>query len=334
MSDTIFLIHAHLSDIKRIEICSELIDKLKEFGYEIILTTHTPAPIHIQRKIDYLVYDKDNIVFRDNDDDYKFLGYIGWYTPHFDVQSKEFFTSNTTLAVYRLLLAGISYAKMLEKKIIHIMDYDGLLHKKDELLRNESVIRNGKKGVFYSWNDETDTKNLQVTTRLMSGDVSYMYDRFVKYKDVEQQKKILIDHQFLPGEEFFAFTLGLTKYNKDDKVEDVVLKEFTPLLEEIGLEQDRSHVDEDFPWLCVILKSERTFMFMMNPQNPTLFEIASDTGFHHEKYLIKLQYHLLEIPDNSFITVKTNGKMFRTYDLRNEKLKDKLKLINSLEFKG
>ena len=116
--DSIVLIHAHLSDYKRLQVCSELVKKIKGFGYEVIVTTHTPAPKEFQDSVDYFVYDKDNLILTD----LKYLGYMVWYTPNFDISSKEFNTNNTVLAVQRLMHLGVEYAKLLRKKYIHIMD--------------------------------------------------------------------------------------------------------------------------------------------------------------------------------------------------------------------
>ena len=38
------------------------------------------------------------------------------------------------MAVLRLLLAGVAYAKILNKKVIHLFDYDGFLPFDDELI--------------------------------------------------------------------------------------------------------------------------------------------------------------------------------------------------------
>ena len=105
--DSIVLIHAHLSTPDRIKCCIELINNVKKFGYEIILTTHTPASKMIQEKVDYFVYDKENIVLTDP----AFLGYITYYTDNFDLSTQQFHGHNTTFAVFRLLYLGINYAK-------------------------------------------------------------------------------------------------------------------------------------------------------------------------------------------------------------------------------
>ena len=41
--DSIVLIHAHLSDDERIKVCLEFVRQIKSFGYEVIVTSHTPA---------------------------------------------------------------------------------------------------------------------------------------------------------------------------------------------------------------------------------------------------------------------------------------------------
>ena len=57
---------------------------------------------------------------------------------------------------YRLLLAGSAYAKLLNKKIIHLFDYDGFLPTDDELVENSLIINNGEDAVLY----ESEKQNI------------------------------------------------------------------------------------------------------------------------------------------------------------------------------
>ena len=79
-----------MKKIQRQEQVDEIIfRKIKSFGYEVIVTSHTQATKEFQEEVDYFVYDKDNIVLSD----VEYLGWMTWYAPNYDITSKEFLGS-------------------------------------------------------------------------------------------------------------------------------------------------------------------------------------------------------------------------------------------------
>ena len=340
--DSIVLIHAHLSDYKRLQVCSELIKKIKGFGYEVIVTTHTPAPKEFQDSVDYFVYDKDNLILTD----LKYLGYMVWYTPNFDISSKEFNTNNTVLAVQRLMHLGVEYAKLLRKKYIHIMDYDGLLHKSDVLNQNDEKLKNGLDGIFYYWEDEKFIEykergegvhvgtRLQITTRLISAKVDYLSTCFYEAGDFNQSADVVSENGFLIGEEYYAYIFNLTSL-KDYKHTNVELINFPDNLETIGMEQDRMHTHQDFPWVACIPKTETVnqhHLFLMNPHCDMNFKVFVNDILYYDKTHFKYNYHLLTVPEE-ILRIHTDDNFFREYDLTDESVRARLMICNSLYFK-
>ena len=110
--DSIVCIHAHLSDEERIRVCLEFVRKIKSFGYDVIVTSHTQATKEFQEEVDYFVYDKDNIVLSD----VQYLGWMTWYAPNYDLTSKEFcfLTSDS----YRTKSRDLIYFYRLLKKLV------------------------------------------------------------------------------------------------------------------------------------------------------------------------------------------------------------------------
>ena len=348
--DSIVLIHAHLSDEERIKVCLEFVRQIKSFGYDVIVSSHTPASKEFQDEVDYFVYDKDNTVLSD----VSFLGWMTWYAPNFDVTSKEFCSYNTVLAVFRLMHIGTAYAKLLGKDKIHIFDYDGFLNKPDEMKLNEAKIDNGLEGVFYYWQNEktvddgrgtqtTITTKLQTTTRFISAKVDFLLDKFEKLKNLEDQKEVLNKFSFLVGEEFFAYAFNLTAYNGDQKVTNVELIPFVDNLERIDMIQDRIHTHQDFPWVALTLDEcvkncvaspIPNFLFLMNPHKPTNFDIFVDDKFFFNFNAGQSHYHMLHIYERPKIDIYCDKSHFRTYDLRNSDEITRLKICNSLYFKN
>ena len=348
--DSIVLIHAHLSDDERIKVCLEFVRQIKSFGYEVIVTSHTPASKEFQQEVDYFVYDKDNIVLSD----VSFLGWMTWYAPTYDVISKEFCSYNTVLAVFRLMHLGVQYAKLLGKDKIHIFDYDGFLEKPDELKLNESKIDGGLDGVFYYWQNEktvddgrgtntTVTTKLQTTTRFISAKVDYLLARFDEKKDIDQQKNILNEYSFLVGEEFYAYVFNLTSYNGPNKNSNVDLMPFVDNLDRMGMIQDRIHTHQDFPWVALVLNDcvrnchqnpIPNFLFMMNPHKETAFDILVDNKQFFNFMAGKGVYHMIQIYGNPVVDVYCDNSHFRKYDLKDPRELQRLRVSNSLHFKS
>ena len=357
-NDTVALIHAHLSDERRIKVCTEFVEQIQSFGYEVIVTTHTPAPIEFQQKVDYFVYDHDNCLLFEPDA----LGFITWFTDSYDVQSKEFFKFNSSLAVHRLLHIGVAYAKMLGKRNIHIFDYDGYLENSNEMKRNEEKLNNGLNGVFYHRGtegfEETNRgewfvireQRLQIVSLFMSAKVNYLLKCFEDAGDFSKQMSVVHGHGFFVGEEFMSYVLKLTKYNKEIE-KNVEIHPFLttnggdPAIE--GMTQDRVGTNEDIPWVCLIPKTKvfnskvkriPHYLFLMNIYDDSHFEIFFDDVKYKDVQLIReqgvgqynTQWTLVPIEENVKIDIRLNGNHFRTYDLRDENRMRVLTMCNSL----
>ena len=50
------------TDEERIKVCLEFVRKIKSFGYDVIVTSHTQATKEFQDEVDYLVYDFMNLI--------------------------------------------------------------------------------------------------------------------------------------------------------------------------------------------------------------------------------------------------------------------------------
>ena len=172
-SDEIVLLHAYLSTNERKEICHKFIKQFKDFGYDVIVASHLPLDKDTQQLCDYAIYDKDNTLIND----IGLKGYITHYTPRFNISSREFFKNSTILAVYRLLLAGVSYAKLLNKNIIHLFDYDGFLPTDDELVENSLIINNGQQAVLY----EREKQNMCIPDGNQKGGFKFRHWQIMKF---------------------------------------------------------------------------------------------------------------------------------------------------------
>ena len=109
--------------------------------------------------------------------------------------------------------------------------------------------------------------------------------------------------------------------------------------------QDRIHTHQDFSWVALTLPDKvinsivnpvPNFLFMMNPHKPTKYQVFLDKNekpfFTFEA--LKYNYNLLQIYGNPVVDVYCDDKHFRTYDLKDSSILERLKICNTLYFKN
>ena len=347
----IVLIHAYLSDEERKSVCHKFIKQFKSFGYDVIITSHLPLDKDTQELVDYAIYDKENTLI----DDPAYKGYMihycyapdgkGGTTPMFNIASREFFKNNTIFAVLRLLLAGAAYAKVLNKKIIHLFDYDGFLPTDEELIENRDIILNQRKqAVFY----ERETENLdiehwgsrrirhwQIMTLIMSCDVDFLYRRLKMYPN-DHLKEMILHHGMQMGEELLGYVLGVSYLNKEQNTfeENIEIKNLEDASKKIGFEKQQVYTDAEFPWICIARDPDETkkgYRFFAMPPKGKIDCVIFRNGEHHSAFSCqdwgyRTDFFHEEGLEN--ITIHVNGKFFREYDFTNPGTKTKILMHN------
>jgi len=348
--DEIVLIHAYLSDKERKAVCHKFIKQFKSFGYDVIITTHLPLDKDTQELVDYAIYDKDNILL----DDPEYKGYLIHYayapnddggeaTPLFNIASKEFFKSNTIFAVLRLLLAGVAYAKLLNKKVIHLFDYDGFLPFDNELIENSDLILNqGKQAVVYEREKEAidieywggrRRRHWQIMTLIMSCNVDFLYRRLTTYSD-DHLKKMVAEQSLQMGEELLGYVLGLSYLNKQEGLfeENIEIKNLEEASKKIGFEKQKIYTDVDHPWICLAWdRDHKNYRFFaLSPKGKIECEIFRNNELHSSFELYDWCYRtdVFEEEGLENVTIHVNGEVFREYDFTKPETKT-LILVNS-----
>ena len=333
-SEEIVLLHAYLSTDDRKEICHNFIKQLKEFGYDVIIASHLPLDKDTQELVDYAIYDKDNILIND----ISLKGYITYYTPIFNISSREFFKNSTILAVYRLLLAGASYAKLLNKKIIHLFDYDGFLPTDEELVENSLIIRNGQQAVLYEREKQNmcipdgnrmggvKLRHWQIMTLIMSCDVNFLYKRLSMFSDNQLIEKMKTDGMQI-GEELLGYVMGVSYVNEREgnNEEDITIKNLEETTQRIGFEKQKIYTDDDFPWICLAYMTELKGykFFAMSPKGTIKVVIEVNGCYYCEIILTDLAYRTDFFQEDSLNHFKifVNDKFFKEYDFNKSETK-------------
>ena len=141
MKDLI-IIGSHCPDFERQEILNKCVDYLKSIrtDFDILISSHVPIPEFISNKVDYVFYDKNNEFLYEAKYQNK-----PWFAPSgTDLYIESGFVNeyNTYLAVYRLLISGFGFAKVMGYKKAHYIEYDVHLKNTNELYENSKLLNN------------------------------------------------------------------------------------------------------------------------------------------------------------------------------------------------
>ena len=168
MKDLI-LIGAHCPDDEREKLLDDCINSLQgcRNEYDILICSHTEIPSYIIKKVDYVFYDKNNDLITD-------LKYLNqpWFSPieGMTILSTYIGQNSTYLAVYRLVTAGLGFAKMFKYKKVHYIEYDTIMNDLSELYDNSKLL------------DEYDNVVIQKEERGYEENIAWPIGNFMSFK--------------------------------------------------------------------------------------------------------------------------------------------------------
>jgi hypothetical protein len=155
MKDLI-VIGAYCPDDEREQLLNQCVDSIQKCKneYDILICSHTIVPEYIAKKVDYTFYDKKNDLITD-------LKYLNrpWFKPldNLAILSTYIGHNSTYLAAYRLLIAGLGFAKMFKYEKIHWVEYDSIMNDLSELFDNSKLLNEYDSVVIQK--DKTISKN-------------------------------------------------------------------------------------------------------------------------------------------------------------------------------
>ena len=145
----IIILGAYPSNKYSEEVLVECIDIFSNSGYDIMLTSHLPIPTYIQEKVNYFIYDKENIILEE-----EFSTVLFTETPHFKVEVKN---NSHLLAVSKNINNGINLSKNLGYEFFYFIECDNLMSEGDmgklELLR-KTMFEEDKKMIAFQYLNE------------------------------------------------------------------------------------------------------------------------------------------------------------------------------------
>jgi hypothetical protein len=220
----LILVGAYCPDDEREQLLNECINSLQgcRNEYDILICSHIEIPTYISKKVDYVFYDKNNDLITD-------LKYLNqpWFSPvdGMTILSTYIGENSTYLAVYRLLISGLGFAKMFKYKKVHYVEYDTIMNDLSELYDNSKLL------------DDYDNVVIQKEQRNYEENIAWPMGNFMSFKvdsidelfttyDKEKLLEILIDSPSKTNEKITNDIMkmnGNTIYIKD--YEQVKLKD-------------------------------------------------------------------------------------------------------------
>jgi len=165
----LILVGSYCPDDEREQLLNECINSLQgcRNEYDILICSHTEIPTYISKKVDYVFYDKNNDLITD-------LKYLNqpWFSPvdGMTILSTYIGENSTYLAVYRLLISGLGFAKMFKYKKVHYVEYDTIMNDTSELYDNSRLL------------DEYDNVVIQKEQRNYEENIAWPMGNFMSFK--------------------------------------------------------------------------------------------------------------------------------------------------------
>jgi hypothetical protein len=165
----LILVGAYCPDDEREQLLNECINSLQgcRNEYDILICSHTEIPTYISKKVDYVFYDKNNDLITD-------LKYLNqpWFSPvdGMTILSTYIGENSTYLAVYRLLISGLGFAKMFKYKKVHYVEYDTIMNDLSELYDNSTLL------------DDYDNVVIQKEQRNYEANIAWPMGNFMSFK--------------------------------------------------------------------------------------------------------------------------------------------------------
>lgn len=216
MKDLIMIL-AYTPDDYREDILRNLVKSLNKFNntFDVMVVSHTPIAVDIQKKVDIAIFDKKNDILTDWD-----LLNQPWFSPGNDrrIQSSFLSKKNTQLAIWRMLSIGFSTAKNLGYTKVHHIEYDCVIKDISEFIKNSELLETFSAVVYIK-------KEINVDDILFGSFQSYKIDHLndllLNYN--EDRIKELIRNAEIKSPEKMLYDLILHSgviYTKDKQVLD------------------------------------------------------------------------------------------------------------------
>lgn len=177
--NVVSVIIARADTYKRKELLRKCIESIDT---EIILATNYPVDAEIQSMVDCVIYENENPILLKDEFNLYGVGYYRWRQLENGEREYIPYEYEHSYAAYRLTRIGLEKAALLNKDIVHIINYDYeidslVLEQNEELLKSNDIV-------FYKHN-EWDFDTPAYCSAFISGRLSPLVDYFTAYSTKE-----------------------------------------------------------------------------------------------------------------------------------------------------
>lgn len=135
------MVTAHPSTFEQKRLLRNLINQLKLAGKKIFLAAHVKVPDDIMEMVDFFYYREHNELLTD----YEYKGYMSSSLHESGIPqrvwSKDFYSYNSILAVYHLIIPSLLICKLNGFEVVHMIEYDTDIQDFSEFDNNTKILK-------------------------------------------------------------------------------------------------------------------------------------------------------------------------------------------------
>ena len=304
----------------------ECIEALKQTGRKIILTSHLPIPLELQKLVDYCVYDKNNILTKHTFYNYTWFDYGTWKADL--LLTGENNNVYHGPAVYTNYYNGVALAEKLGIKKVYLLNYDYVL-KNLTFIDDISLILNQKKA-YVGVKEEQEGET--VITYFLATDPKFYLNHFPQIQNAQEYDSLMVEWESesngLENLTYYTFQQSKNQIHWENQ------KTFVNLIENNFEHKNYSRV-EYFSLLVVKDHPEQfaVFLSVANSIDNRDIEIAV---YEDDKMLfdetVKVTHKLSWFRQVTFDPEKTYKVYYMAFDRYNQELIEEKKIIVNKEY--
>ena len=179
----IIIISSYATTLEKEKTLNDCIDKVLNKGYDVMLTSHYPVPDYIQKKVNYCIYDSDNILLPYN------------ISPSFWIDNDLFVIevniNSHNLTICKNMLNGIGLSRIMKYDFFFFMESDNVFSDDDFIKLDDlssQMLMSNKNLVFFKnqWISEHNEHHINYETLIFGGKVNYFLDNINLPSTIEE----------------------------------------------------------------------------------------------------------------------------------------------------
>lgn len=289
------LVSAYCDTDEKTKMLHDLLNSLKRQKRKVMLVTHLPCELYIQRCCDYYLYDSENELITDK----RYFGYVFFQNADFTLSTRNASSTNTGLAVLKLIFSGVNFAYDNGFDVVHYIEYDTRLIDLSELDKNSNYLRSHpiSPGVSYMETEDCMVGNYFCLNLSAIDRGKFKYDK-------ERIMKSLLNHGICEQ----VLMCEILQMSPLKKNKDLIRNEtFQTQLVQSG----------SLRWGIVFYINDKLHVFLHNHMNEQgiLFNIIED-GTNTIQILNPGNFFIKQIPEGvAYIKIFANNLLYQDYNL-------------------